>query len=343
MRTKTVSIAWACAVLGASGCHTTRGQAVPVVLGAPRELEKQNLQEYRVEAPDILLVEGVRLVPRPPYKVEPLDVLFVSLANPLPMEPLAGPVTVDADGTIDLGATYKGRVRVVGNTLDEVKAAIEKQLVEVVKLQNPVVTVGLSQSRGAQQVSGPHLIRPDGTIGLGTYGSVQVAGLTLLQVKAAVEAQLARYLLDPGVYIDVQGYNSKVYYLIYDGAGSGQQVYRLPITGGETVLDAVSQVNGLSAVSSTDCIWVARPGKRGQPFVMMPVDWESVTKGAGTDTNYQLMPGDRVYVDAQRLVKIDTYLAKLFAPVERVLGIALLGRSLSQNNNSNNNGFNGGF
>jgi polysaccharide export outer membrane protein len=37
------------------------------------------------------------------------------------------------------------------------------------------------------------------------------------------------------------------------------------------------------------------------------------------------MPGDRVYVAAQHLVAADTFLARLFAPVERVLGITLLG------------------
>ena len=41
-------------------------------------------------------------------------------------------------------------------------------------------------------------------------------------------------------------YNSKVYYVITEGAGAGDLVARLPITGNETVLDAISQINGLS-------------------------------------------------------------------------------------------------
>jgi hypothetical protein len=35
-------------------------------------------------------------------------------------------------------------------------------------------------------VRGPHLVRPDGTVGLGPYGSVSVAGLTLARAQAEV-------------------------------------------------------------------------------------------------------------------------------------------------------------
>src|SRR5262249_33101479 len=58
--------------------------------------------------------------------------------------------------------------------------------------------------------------------------------------------------------LDVAAYNSKYYYVITDGAGYGEQVIRFPYTGNETVLDAVSQIQGLPAVSSKKRVWVAR-------------------------------------------------------------------------------------
>ena len=64
---------------------------------------------------------------------------------------------------------------------------------------NAVVTLALAQFRGLQQVRGQHLIRPDGTISLGVYGSVYVAGLTLGQAKCVIEKHLSQYLLDPQV------------------------------------------------------------------------------------------------------------------------------------------------
>jgi polysaccharide export outer membrane protein len=127
-----------------------------------------------------------------------------------------------------------------------------------------------------------------------------------------------------------------------DGGGAGQQVFRLPITGNETVLDAIAQVNGLSPVSSTDNIWVARPAPVGGPHQILPVNWQAVSALADTGTNYQLMPGDRVYVAAQHLVAADTFLARVLSPIERLLGVTLLGnytfRSVA---GQNVNGFGG--
>src|SRR5262249_61670671 len=83
--------------------------------------------------------------------------------------------------------------------------------------------------------------------------------------------------------------------------------------------------SGRAAVSGPNAIWVARPAPAGGPHQVLPVDWRAVTALADTGTNYQLLPGDRVYVAAQHLVATDTFLARLFAPLERVLGVTLLG------------------
>ena len=95
--------------------------------------------------------------------------------------------------------------------------------------------------------------------------------------------------------LDVVGFNSKVFYVIHDTDRKTQEVVRLPIVGGETVLDALSQVKGLSATGKH--IWIARPvPDRVGVRQVLPVDWEAITEGGATNTNYQLFPGDRIYV-----------------------------------------------
>ena len=306
----------------------------------PRELNKVSMPPYVVAPPDILVIDAARLVPKPPYRVEPLEVLLVQVTDTLPNQPIAGPFVVSPEGTINLGFGY-GMVRVQGQTIDQITAAIRLQLANV--LRNPQVAVSLAQFRGQQQVRGEHLVRPDGTISLGTFGSVYVAGLRLDQVRFAVEEQLKNFVVNPQVAVDVFAYNSMWYYVVFDGGGYGQQIYRLPITGNETVLDAISTLQGLPPVSSQWRIWVARPAPCGNPCdQILMVDWQAVVKGGSTCTNYQLFPGDRVYVDADCLVKLDLTLAKILAPVERVLGITLLGTSVYQSirfsNLNNGNG-----
>jgi polysaccharide export outer membrane protein len=324
----------------ASGCHTFHsGKESAPVATVPRELDKVSLPDYRVEPPDILLIEAVRAVPKPPYKVEPLDVLFISVSPSLPDEPpLSGLSTVEPEGTVNLGISYGGAIKVAGMTVPEIKTLLEKHFRDVTKIKEPKVTVTLAQSRASQRVGGPHLIRPDGTISLGTYGTVRVAGLTLAEVREAVEVQLSAYLLDPEVSVDVGGFNSKLFYVIYDGAGVGQTVIRLPITGSDTVLDAIAQIYGLPAVSSQDRIWVSRPAPAGSAHQILPVDWRAVTECADTTTNYQLMPGDRVYVAAYPLVAADNRLARVIAPIERLFGITLLGTTVRRGFLNSSNG-----
>lgn len=328
----------------AVGCHALHRRPEPRVVPAdvPRELDKVTLPDYRVESPDILLIEAVRAVPKPPYTIQPLDVLNVQVGAAT-LETLSGTLGVDADGTINLGSEYGGAVRVVGLTVPEAQQAITDHLTKVVLILNPKVAVSLAQSQAAQRIGGPHLVQPDGTIYLGTYGSVRVAGLTKAEVRKAVEAKLAESLLDPVVSVDVQNFNSKVVYVILAGAGpGGQAVYRLPVTGNETVLDAVAQINGLSVVSDVNRIWVNRPAPAGSPHQILPVDWRAVTECGDTATNYQLMPGDRLFVGANPMAAVDARLALLLAPIERVFGVTLLGTSVYRQIALGNQ-FGGGF
>jgi polysaccharide export outer membrane protein len=293
----------------------------------PRELNKVTMPPYRVEPPDVLLINALRVVPKPPYRIEPLDDLLIQAppAQVMPNEPISGRYPVGPDGQIDLGYSY-GKVAVAGMTTDQARAAIAKHVADVHGIKAPAVVVALGQTRGVQQIRGEHLVRPDGTVSLGAYGEAYVAGLTLAEVKHAVEAQLSRALLDPQVTVDVQAYNSKVYYVIYDGGGYGQQIYKLPVVGGETVLDALAELHGLPASSSTHRIWVARPvpGQVGCRQIL-PVDWAAITEGGAADTNYQLFPGDRIYVKADHWVALDRKVSKVLAPFQRLFGITLLG------------------
>jgi polysaccharide biosynthesis/export protein len=310
-----------CVLLG--GCLPVRRELVcdPEM---PRETSKVNMPDYVIEPPDILLINAVRVIPLPPYHIEPLDTLFLQVKGVLEDKPISGLYVVEPDGTVNLGLDY-GAVPVVGLTIPEAKQAVEAFLKK--RFTKPEAVVALAQGRGGQQISGEHLVRPDGTVGLGIYGSVRVSGMTLAEAKAAIETHLGQFLQRPQIALDVLAYNSKVFYVIFDGGGSGQQIVRLPITGNETVLDAISQVNGLTPVSSEHHIWVARPGASDcADDQILPVDWKAVTCRGRTETNYQLLPGDRIYVQAQTLIRTDTILARVFSPMERIFGITLLGR-----------------
>jgi hypothetical protein len=60
------------------------------------------------------------------------------------------------------------------------------------------------------------------------------------------------------------------------------------------------------------------------------VSWDGITKGAATASNWQILPGDRVFIAEDRMVAFDTFLSKMIAPFERALGFSLLGAQAVQ-------------
>jgi polysaccharide biosynthesis/export protein len=215
----------------------------------------------------------------------------------------------------------------VGLSLEEATDAVTRHLERV--LRAPQVSVTLYQSSGQQQIQGNHLVGPDGTVSLGVYGNVYIAGMTIPQATEAIKEHLAQFLEETLISVDVLAYNSKVYYVITQGAGLGDNMVRFPVTGNETVLDAVAQVNGLSPRSSKN-IWIARPSAETGCFQKLPVKWNDVVRGAKAGTNYQLMPGDRVFIEQDHMLSIEGALAKVIAPFQKVFEFTLLGSNTVQ-------------
>lgn len=257
--------------------------------------------QITLPAPGSVPVELAK-VTLPPYVIEPPDLLVIEVVT----------IIEDPDATADKDDAKK-----------------DKKTKELKAFSLPV-----------QPVSGQFSVRPDGTVFLGIWGSVPVAGLTLLQAAEAVRDQISRQEdpTKPGtggfkkdsvkVILDVLQYNSKRYYVVTDGGGNGEQVTAFPVTGSETVFDAIANIGGLPVVASKRQIWVARRTPHaGQPEQILPVDWVGITQHGVTATNWQIMPGDRVYVKAQRLIRIDTALSRIITPIERLFGVTLLGAS----------------
>ncbi len=231
---------------------------------------------------------------------------------------------------------------------------------DILLIQASAAVLGSNKYR-VQPLEGPHLVRPDGTVDLGIYGQVFVAGMTLADVKDQVARQLLvtgartyrdteknadgtvkmkdgvpvlagkpkEFTLDQikeEVRVDVIGYNSKWYYIITSGAGWGEMIYKVPVTGNETVLDALAYIQGLPVVASQKKVFLARPTTDPNHPLVVNIDYRSMTHGSAS-CNYQLFPNDRIYVGSDPWLKADGILAKRFAPLERILGITLLGSS----------------
>jgi polysaccharide export outer membrane protein len=214
-----------------------------------------------------------------------------------------------------------------------------------------LLLVEVLEALPGRPISGERLIRPDGKITLGFYGEVYVAGLTLTEAKEKIVLHLRKYLTDQAlglvdidpetgepkldksgkpiliepkdsitVFIDVTAYNSKYYYVLGDVLITG----RLSITGNETVLDALQFAGGLTPTAAPQNIRLVRPAPPGACCEqVLPVNLAAITSGGDPSTNYQMMPGDRLIVYRDPIVRFTIFLDRLVAPVQSVLSTTL--------------------
>jgi len=99
------------------------------------------------------------------------------------------------------------------------------------------------------------------------------------------------------VSVRVSAVNSKVYYVITAGGDKGDNIVRVPITGSDTVLDGLAQIQGIVSVPLwSQKIWISRPvAGPDRKEQTLPVDLKAIMTG-NTSTNYQIMPGDRLFI-----------------------------------------------
>ncbi len=141
-------------------------------------------------------------------------------------------------------------------------------------------------------------VQMDGNIDLGFVGDVYVAGLTLEQIEQKIAQHLnalaAARRPREGYHVSVRlvnGSQSKSYYVLGTVTTQG----KFPITGNDTVLDAILQA-GLRSNSLPEKAYLVRPHPAGGSDQIMAIDWCGIRDRGDALTNYQIFPGDRIIV-----------------------------------------------
>jgi protein involved in polysaccharide export with SLBB domain len=139
-------------------------------------------------------------------------------------------------------------------------------------------------------------VLPDGRIDLGKYGRLQVAGRTVDEIESMVQEEIKAQVADAGpITVRLISRVSKVYYVLGQVNAPGS----FPLQGRETVLDGLVAAGGLNTRASRSNIILSRPTVPDGCRVVLPVCYRQIVQLGDTSTNYQLQPGDRIYVPSQ--------------------------------------------
>lgn len=139
-------------------------------------------------------------------------------------------------------------------------------------------------------------VLPDGAIELGEYGRPVVAGKTVPAIEAEVKALVAQKE-KKAVPLSVRliGRQSKVYYVLGEVNSPGS----FPLAGRETVLDGLMAAGGLTRSAQERKIILVRPTQPEGCREVLPVCYPQIVQLGDATTNYQLRPGDRIFVPSQ--------------------------------------------
>jgi hypothetical protein len=77
-----------------------------------------------------------------------------------------------------------------------------------------------------------------------------------------------------------------------------ERVIRGRTTELRTVLDAVASLKPLPDGLSKMDLWIARTGKAGKTQ-LLAIDWAGITREGQARTNFQILPGDRLFIQAR--------------------------------------------
>jgi polysaccharide export outer membrane protein len=140
-----------------------------------------------------------------------------------------------------------------------------------------------------QQLSGTYRVAPDGMIAFPMIGDIYCAGRTPVQVGKLLEQKLAEgYLRTPQVFVSVKEIASKKVSVI--GQVSKQGTF--PFADRMTVIEAITQAGGFTAVAAKDDTVVTRFTDGNKRTLKVPV--EAISEGRAA--NFCIRPGDIVFV-----------------------------------------------
>jgi len=156
-----------------------------------------------------------------------------------------------------------------------------------------LLSVRVSGTDGLPLLEGEFIVGPDGAVNLGPSGLVPLAGCSINEARYRI-----RKCVNPKslVTLKVVRYNSKVYYLIHDTNGT-DEVIRMPFTGTDNVLDAIADFRDGNL--SMKNIWISRPSPTRADVEILAVDFKAIATKADPTNNYQLLPGDRLFVSSK--------------------------------------------
>jgi len=242
-------------------------------IATPKELLKQPLPNYIVEIGDTVLIEAVK---------------FDATIR------LPGDQVIKPDGHISLGEF--GEYMASGKTIDQIRVEVQQIIDDHIRSDREIAfEIERRQRESDQRLAtrrdkGP--IDDDGDLSLDdTEQDLSLSAIENEEARIALERRIAEAVARNEISVRLVTWDSKKIYVLGEVNSPGSFDYN----GTHTVLDAIIEAGGLSSKANEHQIIVARPTTCNSCRIVMTVCYDQIVQLGDTTSNYQLMPGDRVF------------------------------------------------
>ena len=252
-------------------------------------------------AKDISQAPGLSIQAPTESTKSPLDVYIIEIGDTILLEAtnfdatvqLPGDQVVKPDGFISLGEC--GRLMVMNKTIEMVQAEAQAQIDQHVRTELAIEFEVKRRQRQAERQRERLLAKRSGDdvededavaedLELGTRAEEEQ--------RVALERATTDALLTNKISTRLVNWDSKRIYVLGEVNSPGSFVF----LGSETVLDAILEAGGLNNNANQHQIIITRPSDCNSCRTVMQVCYDQVVQLGDTSTNYQLQPGDRVFV-----------------------------------------------
>lgn len=296
------------ALLALTGCSTLSSLGIPV--GAPNNrLLKQAKEISEAPSQALLVQKELAIAPLASYVVEIADTVSVEPVSFDATIRLPGDQVVQPDGTISLGEF--GRYQANGKTVEQMQLEIQAQIDSQIRSDSEIEFAKLEAQRVSEQSETEVIERLDFDSDLDEDDADSDEDEPTLKpdlqsreearskrARREFERRLDEQLKQNRVSVRMTNWESKKIYVLGDVNSPGSFLY----IGNETVLDAIIEAGGLGNKANRHNIIVSRPSTCGTCRTVMKVCYDQIVQLGDASTNYQLLPGDRVFVPSMTFV-----------------------------------------
>lgn len=195
----------------------------------------------------------------------------------------------------------------------------------------PVVYTGTPGQVGEYRIAPPDLlridvrpepvisravvVRPDGRISFDLIGDVEVEARTVEEIRAEITQRISEFIVSPDVTVELTESRSRRYYVV----GQVNRPGSFPLIGRVTAVEALASSSGGTLFASLNSSRLVRVS--AEDAGVFAVRFSDITERGDGRTNYELKPGDIIYVPPNLSARIGLAIQNILFPVQSIVGL----------------------